>query len=94
MQYDLDPMLAADIIRLAKAYDISKVILFGSRARGDNHARSDIDLAVLGGNVAAFRYAVDATTLLKFDVIDLARDLSHNFRQSIAKEGVLIYAKT
>ena len=35
-----------EIIQLAKQYDIQKVILFGSRARGDNWERSDIDLAV------------------------------------------------
>ena len=39
-----------EIIQLAKQYDIQKVILFGSRARGDNWERSDIDLAVSGGD--------------------------------------------
>ena len=33
------------IVELAKKYNLSKVILYGSRARGDNHERSDIDLA-------------------------------------------------
>lgn len=40
-----------EIIQLAKQYDIQKVILFGSRARGDNWERSDIDLAVSGGDI-------------------------------------------
>lgn len=34
-----------EIIVLAKKYHVEKVILFGSRARGDYHSRSDIDLA-------------------------------------------------
>lgn len=42
------------ILALAKNYNIQKVILFGSRARGDNWQRSDIDLAITGGNTIAF----------------------------------------
>ena len=50
-----------------------KVILFGSRARGDYHRASDIDLAVEGGRVTDFILDVNDTTstLLKFDVVDL-----------------------
>ena len=39
-----------EIIRLAKENDVKKLILFGSRARGDYKERSDIDLAFYGGN--------------------------------------------
>ena len=31
-------------------HSVKKVILFGSRARGDNTERSDIDIAVYGGD--------------------------------------------
>ena len=58
------------------------VILFGSRARGDHHEWSDVDLAVISGGVALDpeqrRYAVDAaiesvrsTTNGKFPRIDV-----------------------
>lgn len=40
-----------EIKDLAKEYQIKKVILFGSRARGDYHTTSDIDLATEGGNI-------------------------------------------
>ena len=43
-----------EIRQLAVDYNIQKVILFGSRARGDYHERSDIDLAVLGGDTNNF----------------------------------------
>ena len=36
-----------EIIELAKKFNIYKVILFGSRARGDFREKSDIDLAVV-----------------------------------------------
>ena len=41
---DLKPALA----QLAKDCGARKLVLFGSRARGDNRPRSDIDLAVFG----------------------------------------------
>ena len=37
-----------EIIHLAQKYDVQKVILFGSRARGDYKLKSDIDLAFQG----------------------------------------------
>ena len=39
-----------DIVTFAKRYSVRKVILFGSRARGNNTERSDIDIAVYGGD--------------------------------------------
>lgn len=35
-----------EIIDFAEKYDVKKVVLFGSRARGDFKRTSDIDLAV------------------------------------------------
>lgn len=40
-----------EICDLAEKHQIQKVILFGSRARGDFKRTSDIDLAVEGGEV-------------------------------------------
>ena len=40
-----------EICELAQKHQIEKVILFGSRARGDYKRASDIDLAVKGGNI-------------------------------------------
>ncbi|MBR2090142.1 MAG: nucleotidyltransferase domain-containing protein, partial [Fibrobacter sp.] len=42
------------IRKFAKECVLDKVILFGSRARGTNRERSDIDLAVSGENVLRF----------------------------------------
>ena len=36
------------IVNIAKKYNTKKVVLFGSRARGTNHPKSDIDLAIYG----------------------------------------------
>lgn len=39
------------IVNIAKKYNTKKVVLFGSRARGTNHPKSDIDLAIYGCEV-------------------------------------------
>lgn len=95
MKYDLDTRVENDIIRIAKKNDIKKVILFGSRARGTNSERSDIDLAVSGGNALDFYYDVEeqAWTLLLFDVVDLDRGISNELRAEIDRDGVIIYEK-
>ena len=82
-----------EIIELAHNYGIGKVILFGSRARGDYKKTSDIDLAIKGGNRVNFALEVEdvTSTLLKFDVIDLDGPVPYYILESIEKEGITIY---
>lgn len=84
-----------EIWELAQQYKIHKVILFGSRARGDYHKTSDIDLAVSGGDIISFTIDVDEETytLLKFDVVNLDGPVQQELRESIEKEGITIYEK-
>lgn len=84
-----------EIIQLAQENDVKKVILFGSRARGDYKERSDIDLAFCGGNSSQFILSVDeeTSTLLEFDIIDLDKPIREELQESIDREGVLLYEK-
>lgn len=84
-----------EIKALAEKYGIERVILFGSRARGDYRKTSDIDLAVSGGNVTRFALDVeeDTATLLKYDIVDLDSEMQEELRESIRKEGRLLYEK-
>ena len=84
-----------EIIDFAKKYDVKKVILFGSRARGDFKRTSDIDLAVSGGNFDRFALDVDeeTSTLLMFDIVDIDRDMQPELKESIEREGLLLYEK-
>ncbi|WP_297964742.1 nucleotidyltransferase family protein [uncultured Anaerovibrio sp.] len=83
------------IIELARKYGVKKVILFGSRARGDNWERSDIDLAISGGDRVRFTLDVDESeivpTLLMFDVVDLDEPCNEELRESINRDGVVLY---
>lgn len=94
-RFGLNDRVLADICGLAAEKGIGKVILFGSRARGDYTRTSDIDLAVCGGDVAGFALDVEEKvwTLLKFDVVNLGGAMQDALRQSIQKEGVVLYEK-
>lgn len=82
-----------EIRDLAKKYQIRKVILFGSRARGDFKRTSDIDLAVTGGDIISFTLAVDeeTSTLLMYDMVNLDASVQRELRDSIEKEGKILY---
>ncbi len=82
---------------LGKTHQAEKIILFGSRARGDHHDRSDIDLAIYGmpqDYQANFWSDVDdLPTLLKFDLVHIVPYLDEAFLQNIEKDGVIIYER-
>ena len=95
MSYNLDKIIENEIIELAKKYNIEKVILFGSRARGDNREDSDIDLALCGGNYMYFDFDFndEVKTNLKFDITYLDHEIDNNLRNSINRDGILLYEK-
>ena len=89
------PQVLEQIRTMAARHGVDRVVLFGSRARGDYRSRSDIDLAFSGGDGPRFMLDVDedTDTLLMFDMVDLARPVAPELRQSIEKEGLVIYEK-
>ncbi len=94
-KYSLPKSVEDEIIQFARQYGIERVTLFGSRARGTNRERSDIDLAAAGGNVDGFRSALDeeADTLLLFDVVNTGIPVSADLLAEIEKDGVTLYEK-
>ena len=89
----LSEKVVDSICDVAKKNRIKKVLLFGSRARGDFNRASDIDLAVFGDNVASFRTALEeiVPTLLTFDVVDMLGKPSKRILDTIQKEGRVLY---
>jgi predicted nucleotidyltransferase len=68
-----------------------RIILFGSRARGDAHDLSDFDIAIetkAPERLGALREVVDENpwTLLAFDIVDLAQ-CRRELRDRIIAEG-------
>lgn len=89
----IKPIVIEEIGDIARKYNVQKVILFGSRARGDFKTKSDIDLAVQGGDFIRFMLDVneETSTLLKFDIVNLDEEIQNELRESIKKEGKIIY---
>ena len=82
-----------EIKNLARKYQVKRVILFGSRARGDYKRTSDI--AVSGGDFAGFALDMEeeTSTLLEFDIVNLDREMQDELRETIEREGKLLYEK-
>lgn len=84
------------IVSFARECDAERVVLFGSRARGDNLPKSDIDIAVAGcRDFRRFSYLIDEhlDTLLDVDAVNLDESLSQSLLDEIARDGVVLYEK-
>lgn len=88
-------IVITEIRELARRYQVERVILFGSRARGDYKRTSDIDLAVSGGDIARFALDVEeeTSTLLKYDIVSLDQPVQEDLMASIKREGRVLYEK-
>ena len=95
MKYDLSDRILRELSFLAHKYSVTKIVLFGSRARGTNTERSDIDIAVYGGDFDSFYWDVKEKihSLLMFDIVQADAAISDELKQEIEKDGVTIYEK-
>lgn len=85
------------IAQAGKQYKADKIILYGSRARGDNRERSDIDIAVFGmpkENQTFFNEAIEQLpTLLVFDIVFITERTNKALLDNINRDGVVIMNK-
>lgn len=97
MSIQLPDSLTPQLAELARRHGAQRLVLFGSRARGDNRERSDIDLAVYGmpqANQSAFWLdAEELPTLLKLDIVHILPAMDPDFLRNIEKDGVTLYAE-
>jgi predicted nucleotidyltransferase len=83
-----------------------RIILFGSRARGDFHPKSDFDLLIIADSMeprykrSAPLYALLSDFPLEVDVVvytpkevDEWRDVPQSFVTTACREGVVIYER-
>lgn len=95
-QYTIDE-LKSIISPIAHKYQISHVYLFGSYARGDYHAKSDIDLRIEKGNLkgmfalCGFYTEVENALGMKVDIVTTG-SLEESFLNVIRKDEVMLYA--
>ena len=88
-------VIAMDNLLIRQKYAVTKIVLFGSRARGTNTERSDVDIAIYGGDFDSFYWDVKENihSLLMFDVVQADASISDELKKEIAKDGVVIYEK-
>lgn len=82
------------LAELARRYGAQRLVLYGSRARGDHRYNSDVDLAVYGmpeENEGAFGMDCDELpTLLKLDIVQIREGMNPAFLANIEKDGVTL----
>lgn len=91
------PGLPAEAITaIADAHPtLAVLVLHGSRARGDAHARSDWDFGFLGQGVDPLALRANLTQLVQSDEVDLT-DLSRAgalLAYRVARDGVLLFER-
>ena len=85
--------------RLAEHPAVERVWLFGSRARGDNFERSDIDLAIEAPTMdddwlkIKLDFEDAAPTLLLIDLVRF-EDAPEHLREQIRDEGIMVHERS
>jgi len=95
----LDQKLKEQLFRIGQRINkVDKIILFGSRAIGDNTKKSDIDLAFVAPTMTKWEWTEltfdleeDLDTLLLIDMIKY-EDASEEFKNKIKKTGKILYS--
>ena len=92
-------MVLETTAHIAKSYpSITKVVLFGSRARGTHTETSDYDICTYGANstdFTNFSFDVDdMDTFYKIDVLCFETITNNLLQQEILRDGVTIYERT
>jgi predicted nucleotidyltransferase len=76
------------IKKIAINYTVEKVVLFGSRARGDHTTTSDYDIGIFGNNLSDIE---EVETLKKIDILFVKEDSVDELMENIKREGVVIH---
>ena len=94
----IESALAGLVTALSARGEVRRVILFGSRSRGDAGERADVDLAVEAPRATQrqwldiARLAEEADTLLPIDLVRLEA-ASPGLRARILREGRTLYER-
>lgn len=92
---NLSDKIKREICETARFHGVERVVLFGSRARNTYTEKSDIDIAVYGGDFDGFYWDIKENihTLLMFDIVNMDSDVSDELKVEIERDGVVVYEK-
>ncbi|TYP50917.1 nucleotidyltransferase domain-containing protein [Thermosediminibacter litoriperuensis] len=96
----IDDKILKELSRIFNKYPaVQKVLLFGSRARRDFKNTSDVDLAVFSEDISEREFNLlvneidEIDTVLSFDVVHYEKLKKDSLRESILRDGVLVYER-
>jgi predicted nucleotidyltransferase len=93
----MHPAIAVMVEQIRRSRSVERIILFGSRARGDHDERSDIDLGIACPDASPEEWAAicnivdEAPALVNVDLVRLDH-VDDALRQAIEREGLVLYA--
>ncbi len=93
---DMDSIME-QIKDIAMKYNVDKILLFGSRARGDHSLVSDYDIAVFEKDLSSLDKAYfcadieEINTLKKIDIVFVHESFTDELMENIKRDGVTIY---
>ncbi|ADY57468.1 DNA polymerase beta domain protein region [Syntrophobotulus glycolicus DSM 8271] len=98
MASSLNTELVQSIQEIGQKYAVEKIVLFGSRAKGDYKPASDIDLAIfLLPEFNSKGYLTsdleDLNTLLKIDITFINEHTDPKLLENIKREGISLYER-
>lgn len=90
-----DPILKKIVEQVLQHCNPKKIVLFGSRARGDYREKSDYDISVSGINESNYAEVLNAIddndyTLRKIDLLKY-ENLNEEYQNSVNTEGITLY---
>ncbi|MBQ4403059.1 MAG: nucleotidyltransferase domain-containing protein [Selenomonadaceae bacterium] len=89
--------IKAAVIPICERYDVEKMWLFGSYARGEADDQSDVDLIHVGGKFRGWEYGGfygDIRDALGVELDLVSReDAGKRFLNAISKDEVLLYER-
>lgn len=100
MKYGLSNTVIQELQAVFRKHSfVERVILFGSRAKGNYHAGSDIDLAVVAFDMTYTQLLTistdidDLNLLYKVDLLDYNRNIGTPIGEHIDRVGKVFYYK-
>ena len=86
------------VVPIAKDHGVTRVVLFGSRARGDFNGKSDYDFFVEKGSIKGLGYIsfiqdLEESLHAHVDVVTRISEKSEYLKKAIDKDGIEIYAR-
>jgi len=99
-KFGIEEEILDKIVEIFKKYkQVKKACIFGSRARGDYKRGSDVDICIwLEDDVENPIYKIEdeleeVDTILLFDIVVFSSITKESLKDSIIKEGVVIYER-